>query len=96
MNDGSIISALKNLEEKVDALLRLQQVVQGNTPDLGDFIPEKEIQKMLGKKYGSLYRLRTEGKLSFSKFGNKTFYKRSEIISLLESNLMKEYSKNNK
>lgn len=57
---------------------------QGNS--IGDFIPESEAQKLLGRKVTWFWNMRKKGALSFSKVGNRIFYSKADILKLLLQN----------
>src|SRR6185437_7597466 len=80
-------------EEIVTELLENQKQIlsalsQKSIPPSGleGYITDKEAQILLGKKSTSLYNLRTNCELSFSKVGNKVYYLKADIIKLLEKN----------
>ena len=72
---------LKN-QERILELLRQQEEGQG---PLGDYIPESEARRMLGRKTTWFWNLRSKGLLSFSKVGNKVYYAKSEILRLISN-----------
>ena len=73
---------LAQINLKLDLILELAKKTD---PRLQDWMPEIEVQKLLGKKTTSLWSLRKSGKIISSKVGGKTFYKTKSIIDLLES-----------
>lgn len=56
---------------------------------VGDFITEQDAQKFLGRKATWFWGMRTSGRLPFSKVGNKIFYSKKDIQSLLENSRSK-------
>lgn len=88
------LDRLVRIEDKLDRLLSMgitkPQLIGGG---LGHFISEKEVQVMLGLKYGALYKLRENGVLSFSKLSGKVFYDKREILQLIEKNMNKAFNK---
>lgn len=53
---------------------------------LGEFISEKEARKLLGRKTTWFYEQRRSGRLPYSKVGSKVFYKREDLVALLNNN----------
>jgi helix-turn-helix protein len=48
-----------------------------------DWLTEGEVQKLLGVKTTTLWKLRSEKKLLYSKIGKKIFYQKKSIEALL-------------
>jgi len=84
---------LLEMKDKVDRILELLQDGSKGKEGVGNFISEKDAQRLLGKKYSSLYNLRVNGKLAFTKIGNKTFYSTKDITGLLEANTRRPFNK---
>lgn len=74
------------LTTKVDQILYILSRDTKPNSRLNGWLTEKETQELLGIKYGALYNLRINGKISFSKVGGKTFYAEKEVIKLIEKN----------
>ena len=55
---------------------------------IGDYISETEAKKILGRKATWFWSLRKNGKLAYTKVGNKIFYSRADILSFIELNKM--------
>lgn len=53
---------------------------------LGDWIDEKEAQKLLGRKATWFWQRRKNGELVYTKVGNKIMYSRESILSFLNQN----------
>ena len=77
----------------VDEIKQLLSEIRGTqysdtTTDsiLGEFISEKEARKLLGRKTTWFYEQRRSGRLPYSKVGSKVFYKREDLVSLLNNN----------
>jgi hypothetical protein len=51
-----------------------------------EWLRSSEVRKMLGVSAGTLQNLRVNGTLPYSKLGSIVFYKRDEILKLLEKN----------
>ena len=76
-----LLEYLRRLEQKLDKVL----VESGqSTPTLGEFVPEEQAEKIIGKKTTWLYNKRKQGYLNTYKVGRKNFYKLSELQKLIE------------
>jgi hypothetical protein len=53
---------------------------------LQEWVPENEVQKLLGLKATSLWGLRKNKKLIYAKIGSRIFYKRKSIEDLMSKN----------
>lgn len=79
-------------EEAYNELLETQKNILSNLTNsetqnsFGDWLTEKDTQKILGKKTTTLWSLRKKGLLTYTKVGNKIFYSKSDILKLLEAN----------
>jgi len=84
MNDDEVLKKLEELTRKVDTLLETQK---SNTSDLDDWVDKEETMKILKCSERTLQTLRDNESLPFSPpfGGSKFFYKRSDILRLLES-----------
>ncbi|MBT3301983.1 MAG: helix-turn-helix domain-containing protein [Bacteroidetes bacterium] len=81
-------------QDVVDELLELAQnlrivlpkLQEGSTSSkLGDWIPEEEAKKLLGRKTTWFYNKRKSGELDGRKRGNKWWYRLSDIQAFIES-----------
>lgn len=73
---------------------RILQILEGNTNQkMSDYLSEEEVKKMLGRKTTWFWRMRTIGKLSYTKVGGKVFYFRKDIEKLLEAGRQEAYDK---
>jgi hypothetical protein len=93
-NDERVQSFVLTPQDSLNEILKVQKEIisvlskgENQSAGIGDWIPEKEAQKILGKKVTSLWDLRKRGKLTFTKVGNKVFYSRNNIIKFMESNM---------
>lgn len=77
---------LDSLLENQKEILALLKGNNNSSQTVGDYIPEEEAQKMLGRKTTWFWGMRTKGKLAFSKVGNKNYYSIADIEKLLNSN----------
>src|SRR5437868_812360 len=77
---------LQSISESQSKILSLLE--RGNTVanGIGDYISEKEAKNLLGRKTTWFWKMRSSGRLAFSKVGNKTFYLKQDIINLLNKN----------
>lgn len=50
------------------------------------FLKSHQVQRMLGISPGTLQTLRTNGTIPFSKVGGVIFYKKHDILKLIEEN----------
>ena len=58
------------------------------TKEINGWLTQKEVQDLLGLKETSLWKLRSQGKLKYSKFGKKVYYDGGSIRQLLEENVI--------
>jgi hypothetical protein len=75
--------SLDEIAENQRRIIDLLTARQETTNTLGDHIPESEASKLLGRKTTWFWNLRRCGKLPFTKVGNRVWYLRKDIISLL-------------
>lgn len=86
----------QTLRDIHESLIQLKEAVLGSQnqdtePLMGNYINEKQAQKLLGKKSTTLWKLRQEGKLGFAKVGNKVYYDKGDIELLLKENKKKRF-----
>ncbi len=78
------------LVDEIKQLLNDLKVNQSSksdsTPVFGEFISEKDAQKLLGRRTTWFYEQRRSGKLPFSKVGSKVFYRTLDIHTLISNN----------
>ena len=91
-------SDFEALENKIDLILSmLKTSTTDSFQHLDDWIPEKEVKKLLGLSTTSLWKLRKEGKLAFSKPNNSTvYYSKESIQKWIESRRKKAFSQGSK
>lgn len=58
------------------------------TTSIPGWLSEKEMQARSGLKTTTLWKLRTEGRLEFSKIGKRTYYRLDSFLDLLDKNLI--------
>jgi len=54
--------------------------------NINGWLSQQEVEDLLGLKETTLWKLRSQGKLTFSRFGKKVFYDAGSIRQLLEAN----------
>jgi len=81
-------SDFNRLISKVDLILsKIDKSGKSAFQYFDDWIPEKEVKKLLGLNTTSLWKLRKEGKLEFSKPNNSAvYYSKESILNWLDSN----------
>ena len=82
-------SQYQQLSEKLEAILaHLEQGKESTAIDRlgGKWITEKQAQELTGKKATTLWKLRTSGKVTYTKLNNRVYYDLESILTLLEKN----------
>lgn len=79
-----ILNILSGAEPRVPTARRPKEV-------LADYISETDARELLGRKAGWFWNLRKTGQLKYSKTGRSIYYKRSDIVNLLD----KDYKQRN-
>jgi hypothetical protein len=78
-----MLNEIKHLIQEIKS----QNALHSEKPDvLGEFISEKDAQKLLGRRTTWFYEQRRSGKLPFSKVGSKVFYRTRDIHTLITTN----------
>jgi hypothetical protein len=77
---------LDEISETQNRILELLSEEKEGSNSIGDFIPEAEAAKLLGRKTTWFWKLRKAGTLGFTKVGNKVFYSKQDILDLLQRN----------
>jgi len=54
--------------------------------NINGWLSQKKVEDLLGLKETTLWKLRSQGKLKYSRFGKKVFYDAGSIRQLLEKN----------
>jgi GGDEF domain-containing protein len=75
---------MSNMQQRI---LDILENKTSNLPGIGDFIPKEEAERILGRKGTTLWKLRKEGKIAYSKMGSEVFYSRQSILDYLKFNL---------
>lgn len=89
-NDHKVFVLLPEevLDELLDAIRtikRIQEFLDKNAhAGLGDFIPESQAQKLLGRKTTWFWNARKSGILKGRKVANRWYYKTDELLKLME------------
>jgi predicted DNA-binding transcriptional regulator AlpA len=91
-------SDFEALEGKIDLILSmLKKSTTDSFQHLDYWIPEKEVKKLLGLSTTSLWKLRKEGKLAFSKPNNSTvYYSKESIQKWIDARRKKAFSQESK
>ncbi len=76
---------MKELMQKVDEIKDSLTNSTNNKGVLGEFVPEKEAQKILSKGTTWFWNKRQTGELKGKKAGNQWYYKRSSLLKLIEN-----------
>jgi hypothetical protein len=71
-------------EEMINKLNWLMEHVKGKATKLEDFYEEAELGEILGKKTTAMWELKKSGILPSYKIGNKTFYKKPDVMAFIE------------
>ena len=83
---ADLINAVSRLENKLDAVLN--KLDEKNTDQtIGDWLPEAVVMRLTGLSKSTLFRLRTECKLTSSTLKTKkVFYRKGDLVKLLNKN----------
>ena len=76
----------KELKEKIDLILAHLENSPSQSNQVGKWIPEKKAQELTGKKTTTLWKMRMDGRLTFTKINNKVFYDKESILALMDKN----------
>ncbi len=72
------------IEGQAEILSRLNAAgVSADSKNLGEYISETEAKKLLNKKTTWFWNMRKSELLPFSKIGNTVYYKKQDILELL-------------
>ncbi len=77
----SFLNSIKEDQQKILELLSNPNTSQ----NLGDYIPESEAKKLLGRQTTWFWNMRTSGQLAFTKVGSKIYYAKSDFVKLFDS-----------
>ena len=77
------------LNNKLDRLIKLLESKKGHTFE--GWVSEIEAQKLLGLKTTSLWQMRQEGRITYSKINGKTYYQLNSIEDKLKQNTIEAY-----
>lgn len=77
---------LNNLMAKQEMILVALQNSETHKETIGDYISETDAKRILGRKSTWFWNLRKEGRVPFTKIGNKIFYSKAEILGYFEKN----------
>ena len=80
------------LDEIVQLLKELKQSLPGFKPEsqvfLGDWVPEPEAKRILGRKTTWFYNMRKSGELLGNKRGGQWWYHKNELLQFIEGKNM--------
>lgn len=66
----------------------LTQTTNEQVPPSFDYVPVTKSEEVIFMNKSSLYRYEKEGLINLYKFGGKTYFKKSQIVKVLEENKM--------
>ena len=89
-----IVTSKKDLQRIVNASVeaataKVISQVQPVASGLKEWLTNREAMDFLGLSKTSLQRYRSSGRLPFSKIGGNIYYKYSDLVAVLEANLVK-------
>lgn len=84
MMPKDFVEEIRQLAKDVNVLIN-HMPNSGNSSALGEWVPESEAQKTLGRKTTWFYYKRKSGELKGRKRGNKWWYAKSEILKFIET-----------
>lgn len=73
------------LERMNENLLKLLKLSDKEKDQLTDILSEKEAQKLIGRKTTWFFEMRKSGRLPYTKLGSKVFYKKVDLINLMQN-----------
>ena len=71
-------------EELFGKINIIMEYIEGSKPKFKDFYEDAELREILGRKSTAMWELKASGRLPFYKIGRKTFYKKSDVLKLIE------------
>ncbi len=77
---------LQEILNRQDRILQILTSMIDQKETIGDYISEINAKKMLGRNTTWFWNHRKNGKLPFTKVGNKVFYSKADIFRFLERN----------
>ncbi len=80
------LNELLSNQEEILRLLQKANIKPANSSLSHKYISEMEAKNILNKGTTWFWQQRTQGKLAYSKVGNKIYYKKSDIDKLFENN----------
>jgi hypothetical protein len=73
------------LERMNENLIKLLKLSDKEKDQLTDILSEKEAQKLIGRKTTWFFEMRKSGRLPYTKLGSKVFYKKVDLINLMQN-----------
>lgn len=86
------MKVLEEINEKLDLLIESMKS-RPSQKEIGEYIEEKEAQKLLGRGTTWFWQMRKSGRLSFSRINRKVYYSKRDIVALLNENKQEAYRK---
>lgn len=82
------------LNSKLDKILSQLNLSEKDTGGVigKKWVTEKKAQEITGKKGTTLWKMRNEGKLTYTKLNNRVYYDLESILFLLEENKTEAYN----
>ncbi len=78
---------LAALHRKIDRISSMiQNLPVTHNTDLGEWLSEEQAKELLKKGTTSLWKLRCEGIIKYSKLGGRNYYSKTSIENYLERN----------
>lgn len=87
----NILDKLISNQEKLFNKLKDISDAKNNINNSFKYIPESEAQILLNKGSTWFWKMRTEGKVGYTKVGNSIFYLKTEIDELLDKNFTPKF-----
>ncbi len=85
-------NALNSKLDQILSHLNSKSDKKGDAKIIGEkWVTEKRAQELTGRKQTTLWKMRTQGKLTFTKFNNRVYYDLESILGLLEQNKTEAY-----
>lgn len=87
----NILDKIISNQEKLFNKLKDISDAKNNINNSFKYIPESEAQILLNKGSTWFWKMRTEGKVGYTKVGNSIFYLKTEIDELLDKNFTPKF-----
>jgi len=87
----NILDKLITNQEKLFNKISEISTTKNNINNSFKYISESEAQTLLNKGSTWFWKMRTEGKIGYTKVGNSIFYLKTEIDELLDKNFIPKF-----